>query len=61
MKPDSEIELARALIHRHGIRAVAVAKEHAAQSVAQNDRQGAAQWAGVARAVEELRSEARAA
>jgi hypothetical protein len=61
MKAETEMSLARALIHRHGIRAAAVASEHVQQSQAQNDREAAQSWAGVARAVNQLRTEQRAA
>lgn len=59
MKAETEITVARALIHRHGLRAAAVATEHVAQARAQNDRETAAHWSGVARAVSELQTEAR--
>jgi hypothetical protein len=61
MKPETEISLARALIHRHGVQAAAVAQEHVQQSQAQNDQEGAVGWAGVARAINQLRQESRAA
>jgi len=61
MKAETEMTVARALIHRHGLRAAAVATEHVAQAQAQNDRETAHHWSGVARAVAELQKEARAA
>lgn len=61
MNSDREVTLARALIHRHGIRASAVAREHAAQSIAQNDCEAAANWRATARMVDQLRAEQRAA
>jgi hypothetical protein len=61
MKSDREVSLARALIHRHGIRAAAVAREHAAQSNAQNDCEAATNWHATARMVDQLRTEHRAA
>jgi hypothetical protein len=59
MKSDREIHIARELIHRHGLRAAAVAREHAQQSTAQNDCEAAVNWAGIARTVEQLRAEGR--
>jgi hypothetical protein len=61
MKADREITVARALIHRHGLQASAVAQEHAQQSIAQGDTESATDWRGVARAVNQLRAESRAA
>jgi hypothetical protein len=61
MKADREVSVARALIHRHGLQAVAVAQEHAQQSVARGDTESAMDWRGVARAVNQLRAESRAA
>jgi hypothetical protein len=61
MQSDREVTLARDLIQRHGMRAAAVAREHAQQSNAQNDCEAATNWAGVVRAVEQLRAEGRAA
>ncbi|MEJ0049109.1 MAG: hypothetical protein WDN04_25590 [Rhodospirillales bacterium] len=61
MKAETEATLARALIHRHGMQAAAVAREHVEQSQAQGDREAAVGWAGVARVVNELRAEQRAA
>ena len=61
MKAETEATLARALIHRHGVQAAAVAQEHVLQSQAQGDREAAVGWAGVARVVNQLRMEERAA
>jgi hypothetical protein len=61
MKAETEATLARALIHRHGMRAAAVAREHVEQSLAQGDREAASGWAGVERVINELRAEQRAA
>lgn len=61
MKAETEMTVARALIHRHGLKAVAVAQEHVEQSLAQGDREMASHWSGVVRAVNALRTEARAA
>jgi hypothetical protein len=61
MKAETEMTLARALIHRHGMQAAAVAQEHVEQSQAQGDREAAVGWTGVVRAVNQLRAEARAA
>ena len=61
MKSDREMTTARALIQRHGMQASAVAQEHAQQSVAQSDMEAAANWRGVARAVDQLRAEGRSA
>jgi hypothetical protein len=61
MKADQEVSVARALIQRHGLQAAAVAQEHAQQSVARGDTEGAVGWRGVARAINQLRAESRAA
>lgn len=61
MRGDQEITAARALIARHGLQAAAVAQERASQSHARGDREGAADWRGVARAVTTLRAERLAA
>jgi hypothetical protein len=61
MKADREMTVARALIQRHGLQAAAVAQEHAQQSTATNDGEGATDWRGVVRAVNQLRAESRAA
>jgi hypothetical protein len=61
MSSEREATLARALIHRHGIRAAAVAREHAAQCDAQNDCEAASHWRATARMVDQLRAEQRAA
>jgi hypothetical protein len=60
MTGENTIELARALIQRHGMRAGAVAQEQAAEKQAHHDYEGAEHWQAVARAVTELRAEARA-
>ena len=59
MKSDREVTIARDLIQRYGMRASAVAREHAQQSTAQSDCEAATNWAGVARTVDQLRAEAR--
>ena len=61
MKADREMTVARALIQRHGLQAAAVAQERAQQSTATQDVEGAADWRGVVRAVNQLRAEGRAA
>jgi triphosphoribosyl-dephospho-CoA synthetase len=61
MKAETEITVARALIHRHGLRAAAVAQEHVAEALAQGDREAASRWSNVRRAVSELQAEARVA
>ncbi len=61
MQSDREVTIARELIQRHGIQATAVAREHAQQSTAQGDHEAATGWAGIARTVEQLRTECRLA
>jgi hypothetical protein len=61
MQSDREVTIARDLIQRHGLQAAAVAREHAQQSIAQGDHEAATNWAGVARTVEQLRTEGRLA
>lgn len=49
------LDIARMLMRTHGLRAHAVAQEHAEQARAQGDSAGAAHWAAVSRRVQELR------
>jgi hypothetical protein len=49
-------DIARMLMRSHGLRALAVAQEHAAQARAQGDTAATEHWIKVSRRVEELRS-----
>lgn len=49
------LDLARMLMRTHGLRAHAVAQEHAEQARAQGDSAGTAHWTAVSRRVQELR------
>jgi hypothetical protein len=61
MRMTTPIDTARGLIGRHGLQAAAVASEHASQSQARGDSDGARRWCAVLRYVNELRAEARQA
>jgi hypothetical protein len=61
MHSDREVTIARDLIQRYGLRAIAVAREHGQQSHAQGDHEAATNWSGIARTVEQLRTEGRLA
>jgi hypothetical protein len=51
---------ARSVILRHGLRAGAVAEEHARESRAQGDIEASMNWTTILRAIHELRREQRA-
>jgi hypothetical protein len=55
-------DIARMLMRSHGLRALAVAQEHASQARAQGDTAATEHWSKVSRRVQELRgAEAQAA
>jgi hypothetical protein len=58
-KPEAGLRIARNLITRHGMRAAAVAAEHATQHAAQGNHEAATDWHGIARAITELRAASR--
>lgn len=55
MSDSKTMDIARMLLRTHGLRAHAVAQEHAEQARAQGDSAGAAHWSAVSRRVQELR------
>ena len=54
-------DIARMLMRTHGLRALAVAQEHAAQARAKGDTTATEHWSQVSRRVQELRGSAQAA
>ena len=56
MTMDDAKETAIAMIQRHGMRAQAVAQEHAAEKQTSGDTEAAAQWRQVGLAIAELRA-----
>ena len=55
MPVQSSVEVARMLIERHGLRAAAVAEEHAAEAQNAGDTASLGHWRSVQLAVSELR------
>lgn len=55
MRETKTRDIARMLMRTHGLRAHAVAQEHASQARAKGDATGAEHWAEVSRRVQELR------
>lgn len=55
---DDALATARLLLERHGLRAAAVAQEHAAEAQLAGDTNGLTRWRSVAVAIGEIRSTA---
>ncbi len=58
-KPQAGLRIARNLITRHGMRAAAVAAEHATQHAAQGNQEAATDWHFISRAITGLRASRR--
>jgi len=58
-KPEAGLRAAHHLIARHGLRAAAVAAEHAAQYSAQGNLDAAQDWRAISHAVTEIRASSR--